>query len=118
MASEWAGKLLVELEMEWDLKLKAEERSMALQQRADRDTEVIKRLREERDELRRTEERLRSEPGTAREGRDRAIRERDEARGVVDSLRADLGATVNRRLDAKSVAARLDKELTEVRGIL
>ena len=39
-------------------------------------------------------------------------------RRVVDSLRANLGATVNRRLDAESVAARLDKELTEVRGIL
>ena len=37
---------------------------------------------------------------------------------MVDSLRADLGAAVNRRLDAKSVAARLDKELTDVRGIL
>jgi len=37
---------------------------------------------------------------------------------VVDSLRADLGVAVNRRLDAKSVATRLEKELTEVRGIL
>ena len=113
-----AVELLAELETEWDLKLKAKERSMVLQQRVDRDTEVITQLREERDELRRTEERLRSEPGTAREGRDRAIRERDEARGVVDSLRADLGATVYRRLDIESVTARLDKELTEVRGIL
>ena len=37
---------------------------------------------------------------------------------MVDSLQADLGATVNQRLDAKSVATRLDKELTKVRGIL
>ena len=37
---------------------------------------------------------------------------------MVKSLWADLGAVVNRRLDAESVAARLDKELTEVRGIL
>ena len=41
MASERAGKLLAELEMEWDLKLKTEERSTALQ---DQDTEVIARL--------------------------------------------------------------------------
>ena len=37
---------------------------------------------------------------------------------MVKSLRADLGAAVNQRLDAVNVAARLDKELTEVRGIL
>ena len=36
MASEWASELLAELETERDLKLKAEERSVALQQRADR----------------------------------------------------------------------------------
>ena len=81
--------------MEWDLKLKAEERSTALQQRADRDAEVIAGLCEEQDELRRTEERLLLERGTAHEDHDRAIRERDEARRVVDSLRADLGAAVN-----------------------
>ena len=114
VASEQAVELLAELEMERDLKLKAEERSTALQQKADRDAEVIARLRGERDELRRTEERLHSERSTAREVHDRAIRERDEARRVVDSLRVDLGAAVNRRLDTKSVAARLDKELTEV----
>ena len=117
-ASEQAVELLVELETEQDLKLKAEERSAVLQQRADRDAEVISRLRGERDELRQTEERLRSEHSTAREDRGRAIRERNEARQVVDSLRVDLGATVNQRLDAESVAARLDKELAEVRGIL
>ena len=66
----------------------------------------------EQDELRRTEERLRSECGKACEDRDRTIRERDEAHRVVDSLRADLGAAVNQRLDTESVAARLDKELT------
>ena len=114
MASEQAIELLAELEMEQDLKLKAEERSTALQQRADRDTEVIARLCGERDELLRTEERLRSERSTAHEDRDRAIWELDEARWVVDSLRADLGATVNRTLDAESIVARLDKELTEV----
>ena len=84
----------------------------------DRDAETITRLREERDELRRTEERLRSERGTACEDHDQAIWERDEVRRVVNSLRADLGAMVNRRLDAESIAARLEKELTEVRGIL
>ncbi|XP_066311530.1 uncharacterized protein [Miscanthus floridulus] len=118
MASERAGELLAELEIERDLKLKAEERSAALQQRADRDTETITRLREERDELCQTEERLRSEHGAAREDCDRAIREHDEACGVADSLQADLGVAVNRRLDVESVVARLEKELSEVRGIL
>ena len=118
MASDQAIELLAELETERDLKLKAEERSATLQQRADRDAEVITRLREERDELRRTEERLRSEHSTTNEDRDRAIREHDEARRAVDSLWADLGVTVNRRLDAESVTARLEKELAKVRGIL
>ena len=71
-------------------------------------------MHEEQDGLRRTEERLRSERGTAHEDCDRATRERNEARWVADSLRAELGVAVNQRLDAKSVAARLDKELTKV----
>ncbi|XP_066316817.1 uncharacterized protein [Miscanthus floridulus] len=117
-ASEQAIKLLAELETERDLKLKAEERSMVLQQIADWDTEVITQLWKERDELRRTKERLHSEHGTTCEDHDRAIREHDEECRVVESLRADLGATVNRRLEVESVTAWLDKELTEVRGIL
>jgi len=91
MASKRAGELLAELETERYLKLKAEERSAALQQRADRDAEMITRLCEERDELRRTKERLRSEHSVAREDRDWAIRKCDEACGVSDSLRADVG---------------------------
>ena len=79
---------------------------------------MITQLHGARDELRRTEERLRSECGKAHEDHDRTIRECDEARGVADSLRVDLGVTVNRRFDAESVAARLEKELTKVRGIL
>ena len=46
-ASEQAGELMAELETERDLKLKAEERFVALQQRADRDAASITRLREE-----------------------------------------------------------------------
>ena len=53
--------------MEQDLRRKAEDRSTALQQRVDRDAEVIAWLRGERDKLRRTKERLRSEHGTAHE---------------------------------------------------
>ena len=68
-----ADELLAELQTERDLKLKAEERSTALQQRADRDAEVIAWLRGERNELRRTDERLRSEHSTAYEDHDRAI---------------------------------------------
>ena len=56
--------------MERDLKLKAEERFAALQQRADRDAASITQLHEERDELRRTEERLHSERGIACEDHD------------------------------------------------
>ena len=55
---------------------------------------MIARLRVEWDELRRTEERLRSERGTVREERDLAVRERDATRQGVSSLRADLGATM------------------------
>ena len=53
----------------------------------------------------------------AREEHDQAIRERDEARQGVSSLRADLGATVARRPEAKSISTRLGTELTEVLGI-
>ena len=49
---------------------------------------------------------------------DRAIRERDEARVVADSLRADLGDVVSWRLDIENVVTRLEKELAEVREIL
>ena len=70
IASEQASELLVELETERDLKLKADERLAALQQRADQDTETITQLHEERDELCRTEERLCSECSAAHEGRD------------------------------------------------
>ena len=80
--------------MERDLKLKAKERLVVLQQRVDRDAEVIARLLEERDELRRVEERLRSERNTTREGHDQAIWERDEAHRVEKSLLADLGTVV------------------------
>ena len=51
-ASQRAIELLEELERERNLKLEAEERSTALQQRANLDVEVIARLRRERDELR------------------------------------------------------------------
>ena len=43
-ASEKAGELLAELQTERDLKLKAEERSMALQQKADQDAAVIDQM--------------------------------------------------------------------------
>ena len=50
-ASQRAIELLEELERERDLKLEAEERSTALQQRANLDAEVIAWLHRERDEL-------------------------------------------------------------------
>ena len=79
-ASQWAIKLLDELETEWNLKLKAEDRSAALHQRADQDVKVIVRLCSERDELHQTMERLHSEHGMVCEECDQAIRERDEER--------------------------------------
>ena len=45
--SEWAIEVLAELEIERYLRWKAEDRSMGLQQRVDRDTEVIAWLRGE-----------------------------------------------------------------------
>ena len=44
-ASEKAGEVLKELEMEQDLRRKAESRAMALQQKADEDVEVVRSLR-------------------------------------------------------------------------
>ena len=75
-------------------------------------------MRGERDELRQTVERLRSERGMAREDHDQAVQECDEARQGVSSLRADLGATVAQRLEAESISAELGTELAEVWGIL
>ena len=79
---------------------------------------MIARLSGERDELHRTEERLRSERSTAHEEHDRAIRERDEARREARDLRADLGDAVARRLEAEEISVGLGTELAEVRGIL
>jgi len=84
----------------------------------DRDVEVIARLRGERDELRRTEERLCSERSIAREDRDRAIQEHDEARQEVRALWVDLGDMVSRRLEAEEISAGLGTELAEARGFL
>ena len=44
-ADEKAGEVLKELEMEWDLRRKAESRAMALQQKVDEDIEVVRSLR-------------------------------------------------------------------------
>ena len=50
--------------------------------------------------------------------RDRAVRERDEVYQVVNSLRANFGATGTRRLEVEDVSVGLGKELAKVRGIL
>ena len=44
MANEKAGEVLKELEMERDLRRKAESRAMALQQKVDEDVEVVRSL--------------------------------------------------------------------------
>jgi len=79
---------------------------------------VIARLRRERDELHQTIERLYSECGTAHEEHDPAILECDKVRQGVNSLRADLGAVVAQRLEAKSISTGLGTELADVWGIL
>ena len=73
VASERASELLAEVQMERDLKLKAVERSMTLQEKANQDAMVIDRLCGERDELRWTKDRLCLEHSTAHEECDRAI---------------------------------------------
>ena len=80
----------------------------------DQDAKVIAQLHGVQDELRRTKERIHSERSKVCEKRDRAIRERDEVYQVVNSLRADLGATVNQRLDVESISARLGTKLAKV----
>ena len=54
----------------------------------------------------------------AREERDQVVRERDEAHQGVSSLWANLGTTVARRLEAKSVSTGLVTELAKTWGIL
>ena len=79
---------------------------------------MIDRQRKERDELRRTKDRLRSERSTAHEVCDRTIRECDEAHWEVEARRADLGVEVARRLDAEGVSAGLRTDLADARGLL
>jgi len=76
--------------MEWDLKLKAKERSTTLQEKANQDAVVV----------------------------NRAIRERDEARREAEARQADLGVEVARRLDTEEVSTGLRADLAEARGLL
>jgi len=52
-ASERAGELLAKLQTEWDLKLKAEESSATLQEKAYQDAVVVDRAIRERDKAHR-----------------------------------------------------------------
>ena len=89
-ASERAGELLAELQMERDLKLKAEERSTTLQEKANQDAVVV----------------------------NRAIRERDEACREAEARQVDLGVEVARWLDVEEVSAGLRADLAEVQQLL
>ena len=71
--------LLEEVGKERELRLQAEERSAALEQRAKLDAEAIARLCGERDEQRQTLKRLRLELGTICGEHDQAVQEHDEA---------------------------------------
>lgn len=64
----------------------AKERSTALEQMVNLDTEMVTWLREERDELRHTTEWLCSERSAAYEECDQAIRERNDAQQRIGSL--------------------------------
>ena len=75
-----------EVEKERELKLRAKERSTALEQRAKLDAEKVARLSGERDEQRQTSERLHLERSTVHGERDLAVRERDEAQQRISSL--------------------------------
>ena len=66
---QWSLDLLAEVEKERELKLGAEEKLAALEKMASLDAMVVARLRNGRDELLQTMERLRSERGVAREER-------------------------------------------------
>jgi len=74
------------VEKERELKLRAEERSTALEQREKLDVEKVAWLSGERDEQRQTSERLRLEHGTICEERDQAVQEHDEAQQRISSL--------------------------------
>ena len=65
--------LLAQAEKERELKLVAEEKVIALEQRASLDAEAVTRLRKVRDELLQTAGRLCLERGAAREECDQAI---------------------------------------------
>ena len=72
-ARQWILDLLAKAEKERELKLGAEERFAALQQRVNLDAKVVAQLRKERDKLHQTTERLSSKHGTAHEEHDQAI---------------------------------------------
>jgi len=54
----------------------------------------------------------------AREERDRAIREHDEARQEAESLQTNVGAAVARRLEVEEASVGLRADLAEARGLL
>ena len=54
----------------------------------------------------------------AREERDRAIRERDEARQEAESLRTELRTVVAHRLEVEEAAVGLRADLADAQGLL
>ena len=78
--------LLAQAEKERELKLVAEEKVAALEQRVSLDAEAVARLRKVRDELLQTAGRLCSECGMACEEHDQAVREHDDTQQKISSL--------------------------------
>ena len=112
-ARQWIVDLLDEVGKERELKLQAEERSTALEQRAKLYDEAITWLRRERDEQRQTLKRLRLELGTICGEHDQAVWECDEAQQRISSLQAELDTTKAQKLEAKGAAARHAMDLAE-----
>ncbi|XP_066373836.1 uncharacterized protein [Miscanthus floridulus] len=100
---------------EWELKLGAEEKLVALEKKASLDATVVAQLCKEQDELLQNMERLHSEHGIAHEDHDKALQERDNMQQKINSLQAELGTAMTQRLEAEGISIGLAMDLTEER---
>ena len=110
--------LMAEAKRERGLRLVAEERSMALEQRAKLDAETVTQLHGECDEQCQTSERLHLECGMVHRECDQAVREHDEVQLKISSLQAKLDTTKAQKLEAEGAATGLAKDLAGVRSVL
>lgn len=83
---QWIIALLSKAKNERELKLSTEDELVALEAKVRQDATMIERLRRERDESRKIEERLRIERSTIHTERDMAIQERDTTQHQIRFL--------------------------------